>query len=166
MKRSVSTGRIPERRNGKILVIHDGHAIVNSTRVKVVHDLGRGHFYRGLGVRVLRRWFGTARVGFLWKRGEHLVVLPLGHDRRAEPQTRVLVRNDPGPGATEVSGRGRTRLPAHFVGAWERSDLVVGGIPRTDAGRAVIGVDHLGAKAQAVVGLAEAGVKSPPQELV
>jgi DNA-binding transcriptional LysR family regulator len=31
-----------------------------------------GHLYRGLGVRSLRRWFGTARVGFLWKRGTHL----------------------------------------------------------------------------------------------
>jgi DNA-binding transcriptional LysR family regulator len=30
---------------------------------------GRGHHYQGLGVRSLRRWFGTARVGFLWKRG-------------------------------------------------------------------------------------------------
>lgn len=30
---------------------------------------GRGHLYRGLGVRSLRRWFGTARLGFLWKRG-------------------------------------------------------------------------------------------------
>jgi DNA-binding transcriptional LysR family regulator len=30
---------------------------------------GRGHLYRGLGVRSLKRWFGTARLGFLWKRG-------------------------------------------------------------------------------------------------
>ena len=30
---------------------------------------GRGHLYRGLGVRSLSRWFGTARLGFLWKRG-------------------------------------------------------------------------------------------------
>lgn len=29
----------------------------------------RGHLYRGLGVRSLKRWFGTARLGFLWKRG-------------------------------------------------------------------------------------------------
>lgn len=28
-----------------------------------------------LGMRVLRRWFGTARVGFLWKRGAHVSVL-------------------------------------------------------------------------------------------
>ncbi len=28
--------------------------------------------YRGLGVRSLRRWFGTARVGFLWRRGAHV----------------------------------------------------------------------------------------------
>jgi molybdate transport repressor ModE-like protein len=33
---------------------------------------GRGHFYRGLGVRSLRRWLGTARVGFLWKRGAYV----------------------------------------------------------------------------------------------
>jgi DNA-binding transcriptional LysR family regulator len=33
---------------------------------------GRGHFYRGLGVRSLRRWFGTARVGFLWKQGAYV----------------------------------------------------------------------------------------------
>jgi DNA-binding transcriptional LysR family regulator len=33
---------------------------------------GRGHLYHGLGVRPLRRWFGTARVGFLWKRGAHV----------------------------------------------------------------------------------------------
>jgi DNA-binding transcriptional LysR family regulator len=33
---------------------------------------GRGHLYRGLGVRSLRRWFGTARLGFLWKRGAHV----------------------------------------------------------------------------------------------
>jgi len=33
---------------------------------------GHGHFYRGLGVRSLRHWFGTARVGFLWKRGAHV----------------------------------------------------------------------------------------------
>jgi DNA-binding transcriptional LysR family regulator len=32
---------------------------------------GRGHLYRGLGVRSLRRWFGTARVGFLWKQGAY-----------------------------------------------------------------------------------------------
>ncbi len=31
-----------------------------------------GHFYRGLGVRSLRHWFGTARVGFLWKRGAYV----------------------------------------------------------------------------------------------
>jgi DNA-binding transcriptional LysR family regulator len=33
---------------------------------------GRGQLYRGLGVRSLRRWFGTARLGFLWKRGAHV----------------------------------------------------------------------------------------------
>jgi DNA-binding transcriptional LysR family regulator len=30
---------------------------------------GHGSFYRGLGVRSLRRWFGVARVGFLWRAG-------------------------------------------------------------------------------------------------
>jgi DNA-binding transcriptional LysR family regulator len=33
---------------------------------------GRGHLYRGLGVRSLRRWFGTARIGFLWKQGAYV----------------------------------------------------------------------------------------------
>jgi DNA-binding transcriptional LysR family regulator len=33
---------------------------------------GQGHLYRGLGVRSLRQWFGTARLGFLWKRGAHV----------------------------------------------------------------------------------------------
>jgi DNA-binding transcriptional LysR family regulator len=28
--------------------------------------------YRGLGTRTLRRWFGTARIGFLWRRGAHV----------------------------------------------------------------------------------------------
>jgi DNA-binding transcriptional LysR family regulator len=37
---------------------------------------GRGHFYRGLGVRSLRRWFGTARLGFLWRRGAHVPPAP------------------------------------------------------------------------------------------
>jgi DNA-binding transcriptional LysR family regulator len=32
----------------------------------------RSLLYQGLGVRSLRRWFGTARVGFLWRRGAHL----------------------------------------------------------------------------------------------
>jgi DNA-binding transcriptional LysR family regulator len=32
----------------------------------------RGRLHRGLGVRSLERWFGTARVGFLWKRGCHV----------------------------------------------------------------------------------------------
>jgi DNA-binding transcriptional LysR family regulator len=33
---------------------------------------GRGTMYGGLVVRSLRRWFGTARVGFVWRRGAHL----------------------------------------------------------------------------------------------
>ena len=28
--------------------------------------------YQGLGVRPLRKWFGTARVGFLWRRGANI----------------------------------------------------------------------------------------------
>jgi molybdate transport repressor ModE-like protein len=37
--------------------------------VGVTIGTGKGHLYRGLGVRSLRKWFGTARVGFLWKKG-------------------------------------------------------------------------------------------------
>jgi DNA-binding transcriptional LysR family regulator len=37
--------------------------------VGITIGTGKGHLYQGLGVRSLRRWFGTARVGFLWKRG-------------------------------------------------------------------------------------------------
>lgn len=33
---------------------------------------GRGHFYEGLGVRSLRHWLGTARIGFLWQRSAHV----------------------------------------------------------------------------------------------
>ena len=33
---------------------------------------GHGHLYHGLGVRPLTRWFGPARVGFLWKRGAYV----------------------------------------------------------------------------------------------
>ncbi|MCI0626759.1 MAG: LysR family transcriptional regulator [Acidobacteria bacterium] len=40
--------------------------------VGITVGTGHGHLYRGLGVRSLRRWFGTARVGFLWKRGAHV----------------------------------------------------------------------------------------------
>jgi DNA-binding transcriptional LysR family regulator len=40
--------------------------------VGITVGTGRGHLYSGLGVRSLRRWFGTARVGFLWQRGAHL----------------------------------------------------------------------------------------------
>jgi DNA-binding transcriptional LysR family regulator len=48
---------------------------------------GRGHLYRGLGVRSLRRWFGTARVGFLWKQGAYV---PPVHRELAE-SVRVCV---------------------------------------------------------------------------
>lgn len=34
---------------------------------------GRGPLYEGLVVRSLGRWFGTARLGFLWKRGAHIL---------------------------------------------------------------------------------------------
>jgi len=40
--------------------------------VGITVGTGHGHLYQGLGVRSLRRWFGTARVGFLWKRGAHV----------------------------------------------------------------------------------------------
>src|SRR5437773_6175175 len=40
--------------------------------VGITIGTGRGHLYRGLGVRSLRRWFGTARVGFLWPRGAYV----------------------------------------------------------------------------------------------
>jgi DNA-binding transcriptional LysR family regulator len=41
--------------------------------VGITVGTGRGQLYRGLGVRSLRRWFGTARVGFLWKRGAQVL---------------------------------------------------------------------------------------------
>jgi DNA-binding transcriptional LysR family regulator len=40
--------------------------------VGITVGTGHGHLYRGLAVRSLRHWFGTARVGFLWKQGAHL----------------------------------------------------------------------------------------------
>jgi DNA-binding transcriptional LysR family regulator len=40
--------------------------------VGITIGTGRGNLYRDLGVRSLSRWFGTARVGFLWKRGAHV----------------------------------------------------------------------------------------------
>jgi DNA-binding transcriptional LysR family regulator len=33
---------------------------------------GHGPLYGGLRVRSLRRWFGTARLGFVWQRGAHI----------------------------------------------------------------------------------------------
>jgi DNA-binding transcriptional LysR family regulator len=33
---------------------------------------GKGLLYRGLGVRSLKHWFGTARVGFMWRRGANV----------------------------------------------------------------------------------------------
>jgi DNA-binding transcriptional LysR family regulator len=40
--------------------------------VGITIGTGRGHLYRELGVRSLRQWFGTARVGFLWESGAHV----------------------------------------------------------------------------------------------
>jgi len=40
--------------------------------VGITVGTGDGHLYRGLGVRSLRQWFGTARLGFLWKQGAHV----------------------------------------------------------------------------------------------
>jgi LysR family cys regulon transcriptional activator len=40
--------------------------------VGITVGTGRGPLYQGLKVRSLRRWFGTARIGFLWKRGAHV----------------------------------------------------------------------------------------------
>jgi DNA-binding transcriptional LysR family regulator len=40
--------------------------------VGITIGTGRGHLYQGLGVRPLSRWLGTARIGFLWKRGAHV----------------------------------------------------------------------------------------------
>jgi DNA-binding transcriptional LysR family regulator len=40
--------------------------------VGITIGTGQGNLYRDLGVRSLSRWFGTARIGFLWKRGAHL----------------------------------------------------------------------------------------------
>src|SRR5262245_18937335 len=34
---------------------------------------GRGPLYSGLAVHSLRRWFGTARLRFVWRRGAHLL---------------------------------------------------------------------------------------------
>ncbi len=39
--------------------------------IGITIGIAQGQLYRGLAVRTLRRWFGTARVGFLWKRGAH-----------------------------------------------------------------------------------------------
>ena len=37
---------------------------------------GRGHLFKGLGVRSLARWLGAARVGFLWQQGAHVPPAP------------------------------------------------------------------------------------------
>lgn len=48
---------------------------------------GRGPLYDGLAVRRLDRWFGTARLGFLWKRGAHV----LEPERRLADTIRQIV---------------------------------------------------------------------------
>jgi DNA-binding transcriptional LysR family regulator len=40
--------------------------------VGITIGTGKGHLYRGLGVRSLQKWFGTAHVGFLWKKGAYV----------------------------------------------------------------------------------------------
>lgn len=40
--------------------------------VGITVGTGHGPLYHSLGVRPLTRWFGPARVGFLWKRGAHV----------------------------------------------------------------------------------------------
>lgn len=40
--------------------------------VGIVVGKAEGKLHRGLGVRSLRRWFGSARVGFMWQRGAHI----------------------------------------------------------------------------------------------
>ncbi len=40
--------------------------------VGITVGTGQGHLYRGLAVRSLRRWFGTARIGFLWRQGAYV----------------------------------------------------------------------------------------------
>jgi len=42
---------------------------------------GRGPLYHGLAARSLRRWFGTARLGFVWQRGAHI---PQSHHELAD----------------------------------------------------------------------------------
>ena len=43
---------------------------------------GRGHLYKGLGVRSLAKWLGAARVGFLWQNGAHVTPAPKDTGRR------------------------------------------------------------------------------------
>jgi DNA-binding transcriptional LysR family regulator len=60
--------------------------------IGVTVGTGRGPLYQGLKVRSLRRWFGTARVGFLWKRGAH--VPPLERDLAHVIQSRLGAEGD------------------------------------------------------------------------
>jgi DNA-binding transcriptional LysR family regulator len=58
--------------------------------VGITLGIPHGHLYRGLGVRVLRRWFGTARLGFFWKQGAQ--VPPL------QTELARAIRAEVGPG--------------------------------------------------------------------
>ena len=40
--------------------------------VGITIGMGRGPLHGGLAVRSLRRWLGTARLGFVWQRGAHV----------------------------------------------------------------------------------------------
>jgi DNA-binding transcriptional LysR family regulator len=73
--------------------------------VGITVGTGQGHLYRGLAVRSLRRWFGTARLGFLWKQGGH--VPPLQREL-AQAISSCLQRNASRTFAT-ARGRRRTR---------------------------------------------------------
>jgi DNA-binding transcriptional LysR family regulator len=60
--------------------------------VGITVGTGRGHLYQGLGVRPLTRWFGPARVGFLWKRG---APVPPAQRALADALTAVLAECGP-----------------------------------------------------------------------
>jgi DNA-binding transcriptional LysR family regulator len=59
--------------------------------VGITMGIPHGRLYRGLAVRSLRRWFGLARAGFLWKRGVHLPPAQVEFSRII----RTLVRRRP-----------------------------------------------------------------------
>jgi DNA-binding transcriptional LysR family regulator len=43
--------------------------------VGITIGAGEGPLYRGLATRPLDRWFGTARIGFVWKRGAYIAAV-------------------------------------------------------------------------------------------